>query len=137
MTAFTFPIGEYYVGDPSAVLPCQVWGEICRQTRDFTTGGPLFECQGHPLFIIPVRCGDGIYADDAEGVYVIGSGLIGVIPRAISDADPLGPNAAAGRWEDVLQQLTVTVYENMITVNVDGGHEFSIDLEEQGESDHA
>lgn len=122
----TLPAGAYYIGDPSAVIMGEDWRELCRQTQDFTTGGPLFEFRGVPLVVTPVRSGDGIYTDNTDCQYIIGSGLLGVVP-----CDPFTHTAAAGRVEEALRQLKVTVYDTMIIVNVDDGHEFSIDLEEE------
>lgn len=128
--SITLPAGTYYVGDPSAVFSREDWRELCRQTRDFTAGGPLFEFRGARMVVAPVRSGDGIYADSDDGVYSVGSGLIGITPQALSSVSPLEPCGSGGRWEDALQSLEVSVFTSQIVVNVDGTHSFSIALEE-------
>jgi len=78
----TLPAGEYYVGDPSYICPCDIWQEILETTKQLTNHPQVFKSR--VLFCHTTAYGDGRYENQARPEsYGVDSSTLGIVPMEL------------------------------------------------------
>ena len=85
-TVYAFPAGTYYVGDPCYCFNRDTWLLLGNQT-DWFHKTPIGKLGKVPMLAFGTAYGDGEYPDNAGRRYPVDSGLIGLVPEALIDAD--------------------------------------------------
>ena len=94
---YTFPAGEYYVGDPCYAIDNAVWDDLIAVTgcfgynpddlSDWNDG--LYHYKYRPCWCHGTAYGDGMYRGSDGYHYAVDAGLIGIIPIEAVDMSEL------------------------------------------------
>ena len=112
------PKGAYYVGDPAFVLRDH-WNDFIAAFYAVSDDAAVFEFKGRKCFVSGTnKGGAGTYSDRDGREYIVGSGLIGVIPFGVI---PNGTIASFARQDQDVILSTSGVFPLKFSVGADPG----------------
>lgn len=116
------PAGTYALGDPSYVVPDELWGVLTRDADYFEQpiGHVTYGGTQHRVLAFRTAHGDGCYKGSDGHDYCVDSGLIGLVPRALVRADSYPrPHFVTFRVDAVCYASRGRLYFGDISINTD------------------
>lgn len=96
----TIEPGSYYLGDPCYPISSQDDWMTILESADYFKGSGVGSLNGHKIYAMSTKYGDGVYEGNDLQPYAVDSGLIGLTPIQICEEEKMPSALAMGRIVD-------------------------------------
>jgi ribosomal protein S27AE len=115
-----FGPGEYFLGDICYALDDDIYDKVWGSMFNYDDGA--YKVRGYVFAVSSTAYGDGAYSGTDGVTYGVDAGVIGIVPKELSQLDSHG-----GRWIKVKTSLTFQAGDGIFNIYIDRGEIVEID----------